>query len=624
MLEARPAPTSSGQLARTPLPHLLVYVHDRQLTGTFEFRAPDASSASVLLLEGRPSKVRLSATSTYLGQVLLEIGAIDTETLDASLRELSSAKRKLHGRILLERGKITAAQLEQALRTQMLQKIAQIARMPDATVFEFYGDWDGLASFGGEPMPVDAMTAVWASIREQPPFEHVKAALERMTRGRLKLAKNATLDRFGFTQDEKRWIDLLRIRPMRLDHFFGGASNVNERIARLIVYCLAITKQIDLVSEEEAAASPPSPEPSSSSKLVAAPPSSSAPPSPTNAVARVALQRQRVSTLSSVVEEHSSPRIAAPDRRASPPPVAPPPAPSAPAPAPLSPPAAKPAPPPTKAPPPVPMAAAASAPSPTPEARRKEILARAEIIDKQNYFDMLGVKIDATIADVKNAYIALAKTWHPDRLPAQLADVKDACARVFARMSEAQQTLTDDEKRQRYLRLMKEGGETPEQQQEIANVVAATVEFQKAEICLRKNDLGQAEELARRAVELDPDQADYVALLAWLEALKPTAQTPEATQERIASLDRALKLNDRCERAYFYRAMLYKRQHRDALAFKDFKKVAELNPKNIDAQRELRLYDMRGGPPKRITPAPMQAAKQPPQKPGLFQKFFKK
>jgi len=602
MLDARPAPTSSGQFARTPLPHLLVYTHDRQLTGTFEFRAPDGASAAMLLLDGRPAKARLSATSIYLGQVLVEIGALDAAALDTSLREwAASPQRKLHGQLLLERGAITLAQLDQGLRSQMLQKVAQIAAMPAATVFEFYGDWDGLVDFGGDPAPIDAMAAVWTSIREQPPFEHVKSALERMVRGRLKLTKTAQIDRFGFTPEERRWIDLLRIKPMRLDHFFGAGPDVNERIARLIVYCLAITKQVDMVGEEDADAPPPS---SSKPLPVEAPLQRPLTPiQPINAVGRVALQRQRVPTMSSVVEEQSSPRIPMPDRRASPPPVAPP----------------KPPPVPTAAPPP-PAAPLSN------DARRKEILERAEIIDKQNYFDMLGVKVDASLEDVKVAYIQLAKTWHPDRLPPPLADVKDACARVFARMSEAQQTLTDEEKRKRYLRLMKEGGETPEQQQEIANVVGATVDFQKAEICLRKNDLAQAEELARRAVQLDPDQADYIALLAWLEALKPTSQTPEATQARIGDLDRAIKLNERCERAYFYRAMLYKRQHRDALAFKDFKKVAELNPKNIDAQRELRLYDMRGGPPKRITPGSMQAVTQkpPPQKPGLFQKFFKK
>ena len=594
VLDERPAPTSSGQLARTPLPHLLVYTHDRQLTGTFEFRAPDGSTASALLIDGRPAKARLSATQIYLGQVLLELGVVDAATLDESLRELAeSPQRKLHGILLLERGKITGEQLEHGLEVQLLQKMAAIARMPAATVFEFYGDWDGLSTFGGDPTPIDPMSAVWAAIREQPPFEHMKTALERMTRGRLKLSKSAQLDRFGFTPEEKRWIELLHIRPMRLDHFFA-AADVNERITRLVVYCLAITKQVDLIGEETGQ---PPPEPTSSSQLPAAPSSSPAPLQrpltpiqPVNAVARVALRRERVQTQNAmIVEEHSSPRIPLPDRRASPPPEAP--------------------------------AVRIEAP-PSLDARRKEITDRAQIIDKQNYFDMLGVKIDASIDDVKNAYILVAKSWHPDRLPTALADVKDACGRVFARMSEAHQTLVDEEKRKRYLRLMKEGGETPEQQQEIANVVTATVEFQKAEICLRKNDLAQAEVLAKHAAKLDPDQADYIALVSWLEALKPASQSPEATQARITELDRALKLNERCERAYFYRAMLYKRQHRDALAFKDFKKVAELNPKNIDAQREIRLYDMRGGAPRRITPIPSQ----PPasNKPGLFQKFFKK
>jgi len=95
---------------------------------------------------------------------------------------------------------------------------------------------------------------------------------------------------------------------------------------------------------------------------------------------------------------------------------------------------------------------------------------------------------------------------------------------------------------------------------------------------------------------------------------------------KIEVLDEAIKSNPRSERAYLFRAMLYKRQHRDGLAYKDFKKVVELNPKSIEAQREIRLYEMRGGPPRRITPnpSPSPTGAPPPPKPGLFQKFFKK
>jgi tetratricopeptide (TPR) repeat protein len=565
-----------------------VYAHDRQLTGTFEFRAPDASTATVLMLQGRPAKAKLSAQSIYLGQVLLELGVIDAGVLDASLREMASASstaRRLHGTILLDRRAIDRGQLDEGLRSQLLRKMALIAHMPAAAVFEFYGDWDGLADFGAEPLPIDTFGVVWSAIREQPPFEHAKAALERMTRGRLRIAKTAALDRFGFTQEERRWLELLRVRALRLDDLFAAAENINERITRLIVYCLAITKQIELVSEEEAAAA------EAAAAAAAPPPSSSAPISPPKgAVGRITLRRERVITNPHIVKEESSPRVPSiPDQRASPPPDQ---ASTA--------------------------IAAVATPAPIGE-RRNEIVSRAKIIDKENYFEMLGVTPENTNDEVKNAYIALAKTWHPDRLPTALADVKDQCARVFARMSEAHQTLTDGDKRQRYLTLMKEGGETPEAQQEIQNVVGAAVEFQKAEICLRKNDAAQAEVLARRALQMDPNQADYIALLAWIESLKDSSA--EATQDRIADLDRAIKLNERCERAYYYRAMLYKRHNRDGPAFKDFQKVNQLNPKNIDAQRELRLYEMRGS-----RPAPSQAPAQTPvaQKPGLFQKFFKK
>jgi hypothetical protein len=587
--EGRPAPTSSGQLARTPLPHLLVYASERQLTGTFQFRAPDATTAQVLLAKGHPAKIRLSSPQIYLGQVLLETGAIDAATHDASLRDMA-ASRKLHGTVLLARGAIDRTRLEQGLQLQLLQKMVQIARMPVATVFEFYADWDGLADFGAEPTPMDAYAATWAAIREQPALDHVKAAIDRMSRGRLRLTKTAQLDRFGFTSEERRWIDLLRVRPMRLDDFFAAAQ-VNERITRLAVYCLAITKQLELTAEEEPAAPPVASAPADPE----APPSSS-PQTPGNKVGRITLSRQRVPTSPSIVEEHSSPRLPALDRRASPPPDSP--------------------------------ETAIPAVSPVLESRRKDIVDRAATIDKQNYYEMLGVAHDAKVDDVKAAYLALARVWHPDRLPVALSDVKDACGRVFARMSEAHATLTDKEKRERYSKLMKEGGETPEQQQEIVNVVNATVEFQKAEICLKKNDIVKAEELARRALELDPNQADYIALVAWIHAQRPEALSAEGTQACIVELDRALEINERCERAYFYRAMLYKRHNREGLAFKDFKKVNELNPKNIDAQRELRLYDMRGGPPRRLTPVPSKppGAKSPSIAPkgGLFQKFFKK
>jgi tetratricopeptide (TPR) repeat protein len=86
-------------------------------------------------------------------------------------------------------------------------------------------------------------------------------------------------------------------------------------------------------------------------------------------------------------------------------------------------------------------------------------------------------------------------------------------------------------------------------------------------------------------------------------------------------LGKAIMLNANCERAYFYRGMLHKRLQREAAAVKDFRKAFELNPRNLDAQREVRLFDMRAGGGSGAPPA---KKKHEEEKGGLFGKLFKK
>lgn len=64
--------------------------------------------------------------------------------------------------------------------------------------------------------------------------------------------------------------------------------------------------------------------------------------------------------------------------------------------------------------------------------------------DYINYYDLLGVKKDASEEDIKRAYRLLAKKWHPDLN-------KDEKAPEMARkINEAKETLLDSEKRKKY------------------------------------------------------------------------------------------------------------------------------------------------------------------------------
>ena len=247
---------------------------------------------------------------------------------------------------------------------------------------------------------------------------------------------------------------------------------------------------------------------------------------------------------------------------------------------------------------------------------------------------MLGVERDATTEQIQKAFFAHAKVWHPDRLPPGLSEAKDACSKVFTFLTEANACLSDPGKRQDYIKLLKEGGASPEDQRKIQAILEAATEFQKAEFLLKRNPSDpQAHEIVRRCVMLDDEQPDYVATLTWLDAQRPEWLSREKTLEKALILDRCILKNPMCERAYFFRGLLYKRAEEPQKALKDFKKAAELNPRNLDAMREVRLHNMRkdggGGGSKSVgatggrpsgAPAPAAAEKLG----GLFGKLFKK
>jgi tetratricopeptide (TPR) repeat protein len=602
----RPAPTANGTLAKTPLVHLLLYMLDKKLSGTLELLAPDKRSASIIFVAGQPAKVRTSESVAFLGRVLHELGFVSEEQLTRSLADLAKQKavgRRLHGELLEGQGVIDEAQLQKGLNEQVVRKLSHAAAMPPDTAYGYFDGFDGLATWGGEPgAGVDPYGILWSMLREHPPWDHVQAALQKLGSSVLR-ARGAEVPRLGLTGEEHKVVGLMRERPLAVADM-ARAAQLNERTGQLLAYLLLVAKQVDVLAAEPRASSRP---PAPGRRL-------SRPPTPFAMRTPGAPEAARAATPTAAAARPSNPReIARPStpmessgRTSSLPQVR------------------------TSVPPggrvsvlPVPPGL-----SPQLSERWKEISDRAGTIDRADYFSMLDIARNATTEEVESAYFALAKIWHPDRLPPELNPVRDACSRVFARMSEARATLTDAKQRERYMKLMADGSGSPEAQETVARVVDASTAFQKAEVCFKRSDLAQAETFCLRALELDDSQPDYHALLAWLLALKPENQGGDATLVSIRILDKAIKMSDRCEKGYFYRGMLYKRLGKHDMATRDFKQASELNPRNIDAAREVRLHTMRGGSSERerdsSPPPPRAGDKKAGDKPGLFGRLFKK
>jgi DnaJ-like protein/tetratricopeptide repeat protein len=564
---ARPAATASGTLARTPFLHLLVYSLDKKLTGSIELLSPDKRSVVVVFDAGQPAKVRTSEPIAYLGRVLRDLGHLTEDQLTRSLTELAKSKALRP----TMHGELLVGQgvIDEAkLQEGLREQLARKLRHAGALVADtVYAYYPDFDALRG--WGGDGVGIDPIPLLWSMLVEH--PPWDHVT---------SALDRVATCPLRlKPNADLTRLHlgPEELQAAttlraraapvpeFAGLAGLNDHAARLLAYLLLVTKQVDALAPAPAASVAPAPRDPSR-------------PPPT----------QRSITPAAPTATPSG-RPSAPFRLSAPPP---------------------------------------SLHQELAE-RWREITERAKTIDRTDYFMMLDVARDATSDEVEAAFFALVKRWHPDRLPPELAPVRDVCSRVFARMSEAHATLTDSQRRANYMRLLADGSGSPEMQATVAKVIEAATAFQKADVCFRRNDFVQAETFCRKAVDDDPTQPDYLAMLAWLISLKPENQAPAKAVESIKMLERAISMSDRCERAYYWRGMLFKKLGKNEAAYKDFRHAAELNPRNIDAAREVRLYTMRGGrrsskppPARRSSPSPAKA--DDVQKPGILGRLFKK
>lgn len=241
----------------------------------------------------------------------------------------------------------------------------------------------------------------------------------------------------------------------------------------------------------------------------------------------------------------------------------------------------------------------ASLPPPPPElsaehrALWEEIRARVAAIDDETYFDMLGVPRDAPAAAVQKAYFHLVKKWHPDRLPKELAALRPSVEHVFQHLTQAQQVLSSEEARGPYLASVQDGGGTPASERRLAAIIQAAMDYRKVEVMVRRRELAPALALLDQILSVNDEEPDYHATRGWIvfqqspndDAMRPVV---------LASLDRAIALSPKHDKAHYYKGMVLERAGRHADAAECFRRAAELNPKNIDAQRMVRLADMRG------------------------------
>jgi DNA-binding response OmpR family regulator/curved DNA-binding protein CbpA len=214
----------------------------------------------------------------------------------------------------------------------------------------------------------------------------------------------------------------------------------------------------------------------------------------------------------------------------------------------------------------------------------ERLAARAQDLRRGTLFEVLSVRPDASEFEVRNAFAALARENHPDRLgPDASGEARAFAEDIFQQLSLAHDTLVDRGRRAEYELQLKKGIQRSDGE-EVARILAAEQRFREGEQLLQESRFGGARAAFEEATQLYPDEAEFHACLGWAAWLS----SGSAAQAR-APLERALQLNPRIDRAYVFRGHIAKALGNAREAEAEFEKALLCNPACAEALRELRL-----------------------------------
>ena len=163
-------------------------------------------------------------------------------------------------------------------------------------------------------------------------------------------------------------------------------------------------------------------------------------------------------------------------------------------------------------------------------------------------YDVLGVEANAKLADIKNAYFAMAKLFHPDRFHREEAALLRRIQVAFTEIAHAYETLKDDKGRENYNFKMHKELEQREKRKAEGKAEASSPEdrqleqgldsFEKAMEALNEEEFAAAAGHLARAVHYSPQNALFHAYFGHaLSKLERQHHKAEAELQAAVKLD---------------------------------------------------------------------------------------
>jgi len=253
--------------------------------------------------------------------------------------------------------------------------------------------------------------------------------------------------------------------------------------------------------------------------------------------------------------------------------------------------AAPPPPPPPPRMPPPPLPAEKRPPradESSPPAEVREQLAEAvelhHKLGEMDYFQLLGVDRTADEAEVKKAYLKLARRFHPDLFGRHLEpESKRIVDELFDQLTKAYRTLTSKEEKAAYTQ---KGAAPARKDEDKDKGKAADVRFRQAKTLFNAGRFEEAAALLEEAIRAKEGKGDYYLLLAMAES-----KVPSLAKKAERDYLKAIELEPWNPEPRVGLGVLFKKEGLSARAKKEFERALELEPEHRMARRELEEID---------------------------------
>ncbi len=545
-----------GRLEDEPLPTLLDRLHGLAADGVLRIEARVGQHV-IYFLQGFPVAVTLPGTAELLGRVMVELGYLD----EAAHKETTLAPPppgQRYGDVLRASGKVTEEQVRLALKAQVRRKLHRLFFLAEGD-FTFAYEEHGEGVEGEMPMRVHPHRALYHGVRGAWSADRLSGALFLLDGEAVKSKLSADeMTRYGLGADDGRVGELLRRGHFTVPDLVD-ASGLHSQPVHALVYALYITDALDIQPADsvprlrrrapEAEARPrantPTPDLSGSWRM----------PSGNYPMPQMPGDALRPDGAPQAANDGATTGplgLAGRPRNLSP--------------------------------------APSLAPGTEIDLARRQIDMKSKVVENESLYEVLSVAPDADGNAIKTAYLEAAKRFHPDRLGSLgLESMRADVEKIFRRVTEAYQTLSDDVRRAEYETKRAEGLNDHGAHAKAMQMLEAEMAFRRGEILLRKQDFAGAIRELEAAVTNSPDTGEHLAFLVWAKVSAGLLTHAQAKPQ----LQEATRLAPKCARAFYFLGVSLREENDVSRALNMFKIAIDLDPRLMEAEREIRLIQMR-------------------------------